>query len=250
MIVRILGMIDNYKETFEINLEYFEIIKYWKQELLFHKSLQTNQKTSKDSKLQNILEALNDFDYNTNKNYSNSKLSANCTNAKLNNTSNKNIKSLYVKKKDFANRILAFFKKYKLSDEINPEKDYIILKISSLISNQHFSIMMNDFCRDNDISDPNKFLIESLTIIEENSMGRLIDDEQSVEIKLDDEVKNEILRMLNNKPDGMNYIDISDRISLTFNNFFMNDFIKYIIEDLIQNGKIQLIYQNFYQIMN
>lgn len=247
MIVRILGMIDNYKETFEINLEYFEIIKSWKHELLFHKSLQINQKTLKDSKLKNVLEALNDYDYNNN---SLNTANKNNTNSKLINSSNKNTKSLYVKKKDFANRILAFFRKYKLSDEITAEKDYIILKISSLISNQHFSTMMNDFCRDNDISDPNKFLIESLTIIEENSMGKLIDAEQSVEIKLDDEVNNEILRILRNKPEGMNYMDISDRISLMFNNFFMNDFIKYIIEELIQSGKIQAIHQNFYQIMN
>lgn len=262
MIVRTLGLIDNYKDNFEINLEYFEIIKTWKQELLFHKSLQTNQKVLKDSKLKNVLETLNDLDHSnndnynnnnnsTNKNISNNKLNSNKTNSKLDNISkNKNNKSLYVKKKDFANRILAFFRKYKLSDEINPEKNYIILKIGSLIYNQHFSTMMNDFCRDNNISDPNKFLIESLTIIEENSMGKLIDDEQSVEIKIDDEINNEILRLLKNSPEGMNLIDIFDRLSLLFNNFFMNDFIKYIIEELIQSGKIQAICQNFYQIMN
>ncbi len=259
MIIRILGVIDNFKDIFEINLEYFEIISSWKQELLFHKSLQTNQKLLKDSKLINILESLNDFDYTNNTNNNNSNLPyKDYSNNKVDNNSqndnysmkSKNIKSIYVKKKDFANRIIAFFKKYKFSDEMNPEKNYIMLKISSLISNQQFSTMMNDFCRDNGISDPNKFLIESLTIIEENSMGKLIDDMQIVEIKLDDEVNNEILRMLSSNPEGMSYMDISDRISSLFNNFFMNDFIKYIIEELIQNGKIQAIDQNFYQIMN
>lgn len=253
MIIRVLGLIENFRDTFQINLEYFEIIKCWKHELLFHKSLQLNQKTLKDSQLISILESLNESNNNqisTNKNLSANKKSSVKPNSRLEKTNNKNNKSLYVKKKDFANRILAFFKKYKLNDEINPEKNYIILKIGSLISNPHFSTMMNDFCRDNDILDSNKFLIESLTIIEENSMGKLIEEEQSVEIKLDDEVSNEILRMLRSNPEGLNYIDIFDRISLSFNNFFMNDFIKYIIEELIQNGKIQSIYQNFYQIMN
>lgn len=237
-------------------MEYVEVIRNWKHELIFHKSLKINQNTLKNSKLLDVLGALNEDEIKNDLN----NLSSNYTfsNDKIaykniyNNSNSKyeNNKIFYFKKKHFANRILAFFKKYKFSDEIYPENNYIIIKLQSLISNPHFSTMMNDFCRNNNIYDQNKFLIESLTIIEENSMGKLIDNEQSVELKVDDEINNEIMKMLRMNPEGLNYADICDRVSSLHNNFFMNDFIKYIIEELIERGKIQSINQNFYQIMS
>ena len=196
MLLRILGTVDNFKDTFEINLESFEIIKVWKQEIIFHKSLQMNQKTLKNSKISEVIDSINNFD-----NQNNNLIETN------------NNKSNFHLRKNFANKVLAFFKKYKFSDEINQEKNYIILKINSLLTNPHFSTMINDFCRDNNITDQNKFLIESLTIIEENSMGKLIDDDQSIEIKLDDEINDEILRMLRSNANGLSYIDIFDKIS-------------------------------------
>jgi len=205
-------------------------------------------KKSKCFKLNDVLQLINNYN-NINNLLKDSNVFCE-NNLNYTHTKIENNKNYQFKIKDFANRILAFLKKYKLSDEIIREHNYIILKINSLITNQHFSTMMNDFCRDNNILDFNKFLIETFSLIEENSMGRLIEEDEEIEIRLDNGIENEILRMLSNKPEGLYYMDICDRISKNYNKFFTNDFIKYIIEDLIQNGKIQAIQQNFYQIMS
>ncbi len=255
MIVRILGTFDNYNENSKINLENFEIIQNWKNELIFHKSLQKNQKILMNTRLKSLMQSINNennINYFTK--YSNHSKDLILNNFDKNGDFSKskyeNNKNYQLKKKDFANRILAFLKKYKLSDEISQENNYIILKINSLISNQHFSIMMGDFCRDNIILDPLKFLKEVFSLIEENSMGKFLEEESEIEIKMDERIDNDILKMLKGKPEGMYYMDIFDKISKNYNNFFMNDYIKYIIEDLMQNGKIHAIQQNFYQIMS
>jgi len=43
MILRIFGTVDIYKDSFQLNLENFEIVNNWRKELVFHKSLQKNQ---------------------------------------------------------------------------------------------------------------------------------------------------------------------------------------------------------------
>ena len=75
------------------------------------------------------------------------------------------------------------------------------------------------------------------------------DESFLIEIKLDDEINEHIINMLRNNPNGLSYLEIFDNISKLYNNFFMDDFIKFVIEDLNNNGKIQQITPNNYQIL-
>jgi len=152
-------------------------------------------------------------------------------------------------RKNFANRILGFLKKFSLDDEIKEEMGYIIMKKDSLLNNPQFNQMKIDFCNDNKITNTDKFLMESLSLIEENSMGKIDHKNKTIEIKLDDEINGHIINMLRNNPNGLSYLEIFDNISKLYNNFFMDDFIKFVIEDLNNNGKIQQITPNNYQIL-
>lgn len=138
---------------------------------------------------------------------------------------------------------------FKFDDEQMQESNFVIIKKNWLINNMEFSTMMNDFSRDNNIEDANKFLTETLSLIEEYSRGRILEDNESIEFQLDEDINDEIIKMLLNNPDGLSFYDIFDRISKIYNNFFMNDYIKFIIDNLIKAGKIHSINQNFYQIL-
>lgn len=242
-------------------MDNFEIITNWKQEVIFHKSLQANQKALKGSMVQNIIFSLNHL-INKSKSNINSNKAAGQNNAcdayTQSTSSNIYSKKLNLSelirihnhnKKNFANRIFGFLRMFKFDDEQMQESNFVIIKKNWLINNMEFSTMMNDFSRDNNIEDANKFLTETLSLIEEYSRGRILEDNESIEFQLDEDINDEIIKMLLNNPDGLSFYDIFDRISKIYNNFFMNDYIKFIIDNLIKAGKIHSINQNFYQIL-
>ncbi len=241
--IRVLGIVDQYRDTINIIVDNLEVINTFNKEIKFHKSLQANQMNLNAIKISEVLNLMNN---NNNNEYINEENNES-NKEKLNFSEKSKIFSYH--RKNFANRILGFLKKFSLDDEIKEEMGYIIIKKDSLLNNFHFDKMKIDFCRDNKISNIDKFLMESLSLIEENSMGRIDDQNNTIEIKLDDEINEHILNMLRNNPDGLSYIQIFDNISKLYNNFFMDDFIKFIIEDLNNQGRIQEITQNKYQIL-
>ena len=251
MLLRILGSVDFYKETINIVVDNIEIIKSFNQELIFHKSIQANQKNFNNISILEVLKSMNNTSNGNDKINSEGNLNENVEENKkkiFNYTEKTKIYSH--NRKNFANRILGFLKKFSLDDETKEEKDYIVMKKSSLLNNPQFNQMKLDFCNDNKIANVDKFLMESLSLIEENSMGRIDHKNESIEIKLDNEINENIIKMLENNPDGMSYTEIFDNISKIYNNFFMDDFIKFIIEDLNNNGKIQQITPNNFQILH
>ena len=143
---------------------------------------------------------------------------------------------------------LAFLKKFRFDHEEKREENFVILKIDTIMINSEFSFMLNDFIQANNIPDGKKFLLECFTLIEEFTLGRLI-DENTIEIKLDDKISQEILNLLMNNQNGMNYLDIVQNLTKLYDNFFMGNYIKFIIEDLIQQLKIHQIDNNVYQIL-
>lgn len=245
MMLRVLGCVDQYRDTINIVVDNIEVVCTFSKEFIFHKSLKVNQNNLNNSKINEVMNIMNKNNTNEGIIYSNKQE----VNKKVLTLSEKT-KIHSHNRKNFANRILGFLKKFSLDDEIKEEMGYIIMKKDSLLNNQQFNQMKIDFCNDNKITNVDKFLMESLSLIEENSMGRIDHTNETIEIKLDDEINEHIVKMLKENPNGLSYLEIFDNISKLFNNFFMDDFIKFIIEELNNNGKIQQITPNNYQILN
>lgn len=151
-------------------------------------------------------------------------------------------------KKNFSNRILVFFQKYSFSNETVKE-GFIEIDIEELFSISKFSMMIEEFCKDNKIDDSDKFFKECFSLLEQHGLGRILNG-KSVEIKIDDLIiRNEILQMLKQKQTGVTYIEIFEHISKEHNNFFMNDYVRYVIGQLMESGQIQLLSQNTYQLL-
>jgi hypothetical protein len=216
--------VDYFLNSFEIVLEQLEIVKNFTTELLFHQTLQKNQSAINDSNIFNLLNLENNIyrELNDKKKYAH-------------------------QKKDFANRLLAFFQKYSINNE-KVKDGFIELNIFELFKIRQFNLMMEEFCNENRIDEREKFFKECFCLLEENSLGRLINNEL-MEIKVDDRrIKDEIMAMLRNSSNGKTYIEIFDEISIVFNNFFMNDYVKFILSQLTDDGTL-MAEQNKYYIL-
>jgi hypothetical protein len=210
--------------SFEIVLEQLEVIKNFTTELLFHQTLQKNQSAINDSNIFNLLNLENNIyrELNDKKKYAH-------------------------QKKDFANRLLAFFQKYSINNE-KVKDGFIELNIIELFKIRQFNLMMEEFCNENRIEEKEKFFKECFNLLEEHSLGRLLNN-QLMEIKVDDSrIKEEIMALLRNCSNGKTYIEIFDEISLVFNNFFMNDYVKFILSQLTDEGTL-MAEQNKYYIL-
>lgn len=242
MLLRVLGTVNQYRDNVDIVIDHFEVVNSFNKEIIFHKSLKVNQLSLNNNKILEVLSSINNFDN---------------INEGLNNITKKKKKRMPFNekqkiyshhRKNFANRILGFIKKFKFEDEIKGDLGYIILNEDSLLNNEEFNKMKKEFCSDNNITNEDKFLMESLSFIEENSMGKIDHDNKLIEIKLN-EINDLVIKMLKDNSEGLSYTDIFDNISRIYNNFFMDDYIKFIIEDLSENGKIQQNLPNHYQIL-
>lgn len=245
--LRILGCVNQYNNMLDVVIENLDEIKTFRKELVFHKSLQANQRNMKNSKIQDLLQVINNYD-NINEGLDDLNRDYLLNSQKVTNFTEKQ-KIYSHNRKNFANQILAFFHKYSLDDEIGEEHGYIIIPFDSLFNSGEFNQLKNEFCIDNKIQDHQKFLMESLSLLEENSMGTIDSKNKRIEIKVDDEVNQKILKMLQEKPNGLSYSEIFDRLSKIYDNFFMDDFVKFLLEGLCNNQKIQQISNNFYQIL-
>jgi hypothetical protein len=218
----VLGQVDYFLNNFEIVIEQIEILKDFTWEVLFHETLQKNQKAINES---NIFQLLN-LDNNIYRESNDKKKYAH-------------------QKKDFANRLLAFFQRYSIHTE-KIKDGFIELNIKELFKIKTFSLMMEEFCDENNIEEKEKFFKECFNLLEEHSLGRLISSE-TMEIKVDDtKIKEDIMSMLRSSPNGKTYIEIFDEISLRFNNFFMNDYVKFILSQLVDDGTLMAEQNKYY----
>ncbi len=110
-------------------------------------------------------------------------------------------------------------------------------------------MMMDEFCNENRIEEKEKFFKDCFNLLEEHSLGRLV-DKGLMEIKVDDSrFKEQIIHLLKCNTNGKTYIEIFDEISIIFNNFFMNDYVKFILSQLVEDGTV-MAEQNKYYIIN
>lgn len=216
---------DFFLNSFEIVIEQLEIIKNFSSELLFHQTLQKNQAAINESNIFKLL----DLENNVYKEHNDKK------------------KYLH-QKKDFANRLLAFFQKYSFTNETIKE-GFLELQLIELYKIKQFNMMMDEFCNENRIEEKEKFFKDCFNLLEEHSLGRLVDN-GLMEIKVDDSrFKEQIIHLLKCNTNGKTYIEIFDEISIIFNNFFMNDYVKFIMSQLVEDGTVMAEQNKYYIII-
>ncbi len=209
-------------------IENIQLIKNFSTEVLFHCNLQKNQSSINETNISSLL---------------------NLEENKYEDKNEKDTKKKYsYLKKDFANRLLAFFQKYSINNETMNE-GFIQVKIRDLFNIRHFSLLMEEFCKENRIDDKEKFFKDTFSLLEEHALGRILNNDY-MEIKVDDmKIKSEILNLLKTSHTGISYIEIFDSISKIFDNFFMTDYLKFVIGQLLERGLIMQITPNTYQII-
>jgi hypothetical protein len=224
-LIRVIGQVDHFNDSFEIVIENFEIVKSFKEQFIFNQKLQMNYKSISKSNL---------FDLH--------KITE-CPP-----TDNKN-KNTAVLKKNFANRILAFFQNFRFIEE-RLKDGFIEVDIEIVFKNPEFMKMLEEYCKENNIQDLNKFFKECFIVLEKQSLGSIVDNKY-IEIKSDNvKMKNEILRILRvNKFTGTSYINIFDHICKEFESFYCSDYVKFILKEMIDAGMIYDLGQNDYSIL-
>lgn len=197
-------------------------------ELLFHTTLQKNQKAIKELNIHSLLNienrSFNEF------------------------TETDKGKKMIFLKRIFANILLAFFQKYSLNNERFSD-GIVEISINSLFSNPQFILMIDGFCKENLIDDKRKFFKECIEKLDQHALGKVV-NEDTIEIKVEDiRFKNEILELLRSSEKGVTFIEIFENISNAFDNFYTNDFVKFYLQNLLDKGYILQIAQNTYQII-
>jgi len=137
-----------------------------------------------------------------------------------------------LQKKDFANRMLAFFQRYSINKE-TVHDGFLELDIKELFKLNKFNLMLEEFCSENKIKDQEKFFRECFSLLREHSMGSL-DENGIMEIRVDNtRIREDILKLIRSSKTGITYIELFDEISSIYQNFFMNDYIKFILGQLV-----------------
>jgi hypothetical protein len=228
--LRITGQVDNFNGSFEVILENFELVKSFKEQYYFglklHKNYQSISKT-------------NIFDLHK---------VTESTSSNLTTTDGK-ARNLYSHKKNFANRLLAFFQNFQFTNETS-EDGFVEVKLEILFKNPEFTKMLEDYCIENNIQDVQKFFRECCVLLEKHSLGTIVDNNY-LEIKIDNvRVKNEILAVLGtNRYNATNYINIYDYICKQFENFYCTDYVKFIMNEMLDAGVIYQSGPNEYNIV-
>ena len=148
-------------------IENIQLIKTFSTELLFHSNLQKNQSSINETNISSLL------------------------NLEENKYEDKNERDTRKKysylKKDFANRLLAYFQKYSLNNNEIMNEGFIQVKIRDLFNISHFNLLMEEFCKENRIDDREKFFKDTFSLLEEHALGRILNNDY-MEIKVDDQL--------------------------------------------------------------
>jgi hypothetical protein len=142
-----------------------------------------------------------------------------------------------------------------LTNSFDDEYGFTKVKVEVLFQNNKFNEMLNDFC--NNKYDRVKFFKDCFDkVLEQAMQGKLIGDiiNGEIEIKNDNtKIKNDITDLLSKRnlenPStfrGVTYIEIMQHIQVMYNHFYTNDYLKFIIGKLLDDGIIQELAPNSY----
>jgi DNA/RNA endonuclease YhcR with UshA esterase domain len=229
--MRILGQVDYFSGKFEINIENYQIITNYEIEKFFHQTLYKNLKAIENCKLDKNIDEEDIF-----------------INEKNNNNYEKDNNVI----KDFTNSLLAFFQNYKIEGTTDDKFGFTKISVKKLIQNLQINQILNDYYGNKSKEDYLKILKNVFeSILNQNMLGKIIYkndnkvnfEESDVEIKIDiSKLKKEIVNFIDKKTNedssiGASFQEICKYINQIYNNFYTNDYLKFIINQLIEIDK-------------
>ncbi len=235
--LRILGQNDYFFNKFEINIERYQILTKYINEYLFHTTLLNNQKSIEKIKFEI------DFEEEQKQNLSNQK-------EKINQS----------QLKDFANGLLAFFQNFTIEGTQDDKMGYTVIPIKNILSSYQIVQMIKDNFGQLNTEEQINALKNVFELFNQYMVGKILYENDSqdfinakVEIKIDTTViKKEIYNFILKKTEedasvGANFQEIYKYICQIYSNFYNNDYLKFLLGQMIEKeNKIMNLSKNTY----
>ena len=235
--LRILGQNDFFFNKFEINIERYQIITKYFNEFLFHTTLLNNQKSIEKIKFEF------DFEEEQKQNLSNQK-------EKINQS----------QLKDFANGLLAFFQNFTIEGTQDDKMGYTVIPIKNILSSYQIVQMIKDNFGQLNSEEQINTLKNVFELFNQYMVGKILYENEKqnfidakVEIKIDTTViKKEIYNFILKKTEedssvGANFQEIYKYICQIYSNFYNNDYLKFLLGQMIEKeNKIMNLSKNTY----
>ena len=235
--LRILGQNDYFFNKFEINIERYQILTKYINEYLFHTTLLNNQKSIEKTKFEI------DFEEEQKQNLSNQK-------EKINQS----------QLKDFANGLLAFFQNFTIEGTEDDKMGYTVIPIKNILSSYQIVQMIKDNFGQLNTEEQINALKNVFELFNQYMVGKILYENDSqdfinakVEIKIDTTViKKEIYNFILKKTEedasvGANFQEIYKYICQIYSNFYNNDYLKFLLGQMIEKeNKIMNLSKNTY----
>ena len=235
--LRILGQNDYFFNKFEINIERYQIITRYINEFLFHTTLLNNQKSIEKIKFEI------DFEEEQKQNLSNQK-------EKINQS----------QLKDFANGLLAFFQNFTIEGTQDDKMGYTVIPIKNILSSYQIVQMIKDNFGQLNTEEQINALKNVFELFNQYMVGKILYENETqnfidakVEIKIDTTViKKEIYNFILKKTEedssvGANFQEIYKYICQIYSNFYNNDYLKFLLGQMIEKeNKIMNLSKNTY----
>ena len=235
--LRILGQNDYFFNKFEINIERYQIITRYINEFLFHTTLLNNQKSIEKIKFEI------DFEEEQKQNLSNQK-------EKINQS----------QLKDFANGLLAFFQNFTIEGTEDDKMGYTVIPIKNILSSYQIVQMIKDNFGQLNTEEQINALKNVFELFNQYMVGKILYENETqnfidakVEIKIDTTViKKEIYNFILKKTEedasvGANFQEIYKYICQIYSNFYNNDYLKFLLGQMIEKeNKIMNLSKNTY----
>jgi hypothetical protein len=233
--LRILGQNDFFFKKFEINIERYQIITKYYNEYLFHTTLLNNQKS---------IQTIN-FDFNLKKEQ---------------NLLNQKEKISQNKLKDFANSLLAFFQNFTIEGTEDDKYGYTVIPVKNILSSYQIVQMIKDNFGQLNTEEQINALKNVFELFNQYMVGKILYENETqnfidakVEIKIDTTViKKEIYNFILKKTEedasvGANFQEIYKYICQIYSNFYNNDYLKFLLGQMIEKeNKIMNLSKNTY----
>ena len=235
--LRILGQNDYFFNKFEINIERYQILTKYINEYLFHTTLLNNQKSIEKTKFEI------DFEEEQKQNLSNQK-------EKINQS----------QLKDFANGLLAFFQNFTIEGTQDDKMGYTVIPIKNILSSYQIVQMIKDNFGQLNTEEQINALKNVFELFNQYMVGKILYENEKqnfidakVEIKIDTTViKKEIYNFILKKTEedssvGANFQEIYKYICQIYSNFYNNDYLKFLLGQMIEKeNKIMNLSKNTY----
>ena len=235
--LRILGQNDYFFNKFEINIERYQILTKYINEYLFHTTLLNNQKSIEKTKFEI------DFEEEQKQNLTNQK-------EKINQS----------QLKDFANGLLAFFQNFTIEGTQDDKMGYTVIPIKNILSSYQIVQMIKDNFGQLNSEEQINTLKNVFELFNQYMVGKILYENEKqnfidakVEIKIDTTViKKEIYNFILKKTEedssvGANFQEIYKYICQIYSNFYNNDYLKFLLGQMIEKeNKIMNLSKNTY----